>query len=102
MPDRSLMLLLFASGNYDENEFACPYTFDMNRGNLGKQVAFGAGPHRCIGLTLARMEIKVAARELIKRLDNIKLEIAIEDIEFVPTVATRSMASLPVSFTRRQ
>jgi cytochrome P450 len=47
------------------------------------------------------MEIKVAAREIIRRLDNFKLEIAIEDIRFVPTISTRTMASLPVSFSRR-
>jgi cytochrome P450 len=48
------------------------------------------------------MELKVAARELIKRLDNFKLEIPVDQVSFVPTVATRTIAALPVSFTRRQ
>jgi len=49
---------------------------------------------------LARMELKVAAREIIKRLTDFKLEIDIADIKFVPTVTTRSIASLPISFSR--
>jgi cytochrome P450 len=102
LPAHAPLLLLFASGNDDETEFACPRTFDINRGNLGRHVGFGAGTHRCIGSALARMELKVAARELIKRLDNFKLEIPVDQVSFVPTVATRTIAALPVSFTRRQ
>ena len=102
LPAHAPLLLLFASGNDDETEFACPRTFDINRGNLGRHVGFGAGTHRCIGSALARMELKVAARELIKRLDNFKLEIPVDQVPFVPTVATRTIAALPVSFTRRQ
>jgi cytochrome P450 len=101
LPAHAPLLLLFASGNDDETEFACPRTFDINRGNLGRHVGFGAGTHRCIGSALARMELKVAARELIKRLDNFKLEIPVDQVPFVPTVATRTIAALPVSFTRR-
>jgi cytochrome P450 len=101
IPADSHMLLLFASGNFDESEFSCPHAFDANRPNLGRQISFGAGSHRCVGISLARMEIKVAAREIIRRLDNFRLEIPIEEIGFVPTISTRSMVSLPMSFTRR-
>lgn len=101
LPAHAPLLLLFASGNDDETEFACPRAFDIHRGNLGRHVGFGAGTHRCIGSALARMELKVAARELIKRLDNFKLEIPVDQVPFVPTVATRTIAALPVSFTRR-
>lgn len=102
LPAHAPLLLLFASGNDDESEFACPRNFDINRGNLARHVGFGAGPHRCIGSALARMELKVAARELIKRLDNFKLEIPADQVKFMPTVSTRTIAALPVSFTRRQ
>jgi len=102
LPAHAPMLLLFASGNDDESEFASPRNFDINRSNLGRHLGFGAGPHRCIGSALARMELKVAARELIRRLDNFKLEIPAEQVRFMPTVSTRTIAALPVSFTRRQ
>lgn len=102
LPAHAPLLLLFASGNDDETEFTCPRTFDIHRPNLGRHVGFGAGPHRCIGSALARMELKVAARELIRRLDQFRLEIPAEQVPFVPTVATRTIAALPVSFSRRR
>ncbi|MDH5173552.1 MAG: cytochrome P450, partial [Gammaproteobacteria bacterium] len=79
-----------------------PREFDINRSNLGRHVAFSAGIHRCVGLALARMELKVAAREIVKRLDNIRLDIAPEDIKYLPTIATHSIEHLPLMFTRRK
>lgn len=101
LPEGAHMLLLYASGNDDETEFPNPRDFDVERKNLGRHVAFGSGVHRCIGAALARMEIKVAAIEIVKRLDNIKLAISEDEIEYLPTVATRSIAKLPLTFTRR-
>lgn len=102
LPKGAHMLVLYASGNDDEAQFACPRNFDINRGNIGTQVAFGVGIHRCIGSSLARMEIKVAARELVKRVDNIKLAVPVEEISYLPTVATHSIARLPLTLTRRK
>ena len=102
LPKGAHMLVLYASGNDDETQFECPAKFDLNRGNIGLHVAFGVGIHRCIGASLARMEIKVAAREIVKRLDNIRLAVAAEDIPYLPTVATHSIAHLPLTFTRRR
>ena len=80
--------------------FECPRRFDLNRGNLGKHVAFGVGVHRCIGAALSRMEIKVAAYEITKRISNIKLAVPVEDIEYMPTVATRTIKRLPLTLSR--
>lgn len=101
LPVGAHILVMYASGNDDETVFECPRNFDMSRKNLGKQMAFGVGVHRCIGASLARMEIKVTAREVIKRLDNFKLAIPIEEIGYLPTVATHTIRSLPLTFTRR-
>lgn len=101
LPKGAHMLVLYASGNADEARFECPQKFDVGRGNLGSHVAFGVGIHRCVGASLARMEINVAARELIKRVADLKLAIATEDIRYQPTVATHSISSLPVTCTRR-
>lgn len=102
LPAGAHILVLYASGNDDEAQFDCPRTFDMERGNLGSHVAFGVGIHRCIGASLARMEIKVAARELIKRIAHFELAIPVEDIQYQPTVATHTIARLPLKLTRRQ
>ncbi|MDE2597393.1 MAG: cytochrome P450 [Sphingomonadales bacterium] len=101
LPEGAHVLLVYGSGNDDETVFPCPRDFDVSRGNIGRHVAFGGGPHRCVGLSLARMEIKVMAREIIRRMADIKLAIAPEDIRYVPTVATRTIESLPITFTAR-
>jgi cytochrome P450 len=101
LPAGAHLLLLYGSANDDDKEFSCPRTFDVNRTNLGRHVAFGTGVHRCIGAPLARMEIKVAAREIIKRLDHIKLAVPLEEISYLPTIATHSIRSLPLTFSRR-
>jgi cytochrome P450 len=39
----------------------------MNRPNIHKHLAFGRGPHMCAGMPLARMELRIALEELLKR-----------------------------------
>jgi cytochrome P450 len=101
LPNRAHLLVLYASGNDDESVFECPRRFDLNRSNLGKHVAFGVGVHRCIGASLARTEIKVAAREITRRIAGIKLAVSAEALQYLPTVATRTIRRLPLSLTRR-
>jgi cytochrome P450 len=101
LPAHAHLLILYASGNDDETVFACPRQFDLNRANLGKHVAFGVGVHRCIGASLARMEIKVAAREVVKRLADIRLAVPPEALRYLPTVATHTIAELPLTLTRK-
>jgi len=101
MPKGTQMLLVFESGNDDETEFACPREFDPERKNLAKHVSFGGGVHRCIGSSLARMEIKVAARELARRVGDIRLTIPPEEVQYLQTVATHSIKALPLRAFRR-
>lgn len=101
IPEGAHLLLVYGSGNDDETVFPDPRKFDLDRPNLGKHVAFGGGSHRCIGLALARMEVKVMAREIVRRLDDIRLAIQPDDIRYMPTVATRTIEFLPITFKRR-
>lgn len=101
VPEGAHMLLVYASGNDDEAVFPEPRKFDIERPNLGRHVGFGGGPHRCIGVALARMEVKVAAREIVRQLKDIKLAIPEREIQYTPTVATHTIESLPISYSRR-
>jgi cytochrome P450 len=101
LPNGAHLLLMYASANDQDDVFTCPRDFDMERPNLGRHVSFGGGPHRCIGLSLARMEIRVAAREVIRRMKDIKLAVPVEDLRYLPTVATHSIERLPLTFTKR-
>jgi cytochrome P450 len=101
IPAHAHMLLVYGSGNDDETVFPEPRKFDITRQNLGRHVAFGGGPHRCVGLALARMEVKVAAREIARQMKNMQLAIPESEIRYTPTVATRTIESLPITFEKR-
>jgi cytochrome P450 len=101
IPADAQVCILFASGNADPAEFPCPEAIDLDRPNIGQNLTFGAGIHRCIGIALARMEIKVAAQEIIRRLDDIRLAIPVEELRYLPTLATQTLEALPLTFKRR-
>jgi cytochrome P450 len=101
VPKGAHMLLVYDSGNDDETVFPDPRRFDMDRPNLGRHVAFGGGPHRCVGLALARMEIKLAAQEIARQLKDIRLAIAESEVRYLPTGATHTIESLPSTYARR-
>lgn len=102
IPALSQICILFASANDDESQFPSARSLDLERPNIAKHLTFGAGIHLCIGAPLARMEIKVAAQEVIRRLDNIRLAMPIDEISYLPTLATQTLERLPLTFTRRR
>lgn len=57
--------LVYASANRDEDVFDDPETFVIDRPNMKDSVAFGRGPHACVGAALARLELIVALEELL-------------------------------------
>src|SRR3546814_7807641 len=63
LPEGAHLLILFASGNDDEAVFECPRHFDSKRVNLGRSLTFGSGVHLCLGIALARMQLRVAAQD---------------------------------------
>jgi cytochrome P450 len=101
LPAGAHLLVMYASGNDDERVFECPRDFDTARPNLAKQVAFGVGVHRCIGIALARMEVKVAARELARRIGKIELAVPADEVQYLPTVAVHGIKELPLRLERR-
>ena len=58
------VLLLFGSANRDEAVFEDADEFHLDRRD-GRHVAFGIGPHRCVGSHLARLEMRVAVEEFL-------------------------------------
>jgi cytochrome P450 len=60
-------------------------------------VAFGAGPHRCAGSNLARMNLRIAVAELLRRLDDIRLARPADEIEF-HSMYSRGPVSVPITF----
>jgi cytochrome P450 len=66
------VVIWYYSANRDETVFPNPHEFDISR-PPSDHIAFGApGPHFCLGAHLARREITVAFRQLLKRLPDIR------------------------------
>lgn len=64
--------LWYISANRDEEAFEDPLRFDVRR-SPNDHVAFGHGPHFCLGVHLARLEIRIFLEELVRRVARIEL-----------------------------
>jgi cytochrome P450 family 142 subfamily A polypeptide 1 len=63
---------MYPAANRDPEVFDRPDTFDVTR-NPNPHIAFGFGPHFCLGASLARIELRVMFGELLRRLPDIRL-----------------------------
>jgi cytochrome P450 len=67
------VILWYVSGNWDEAEFADPDVFDVGR-NPNRHLSFGrGGPHLCLGVHVARLEVKVVLAALARRFSRFEL-----------------------------
>ena len=66
------IVLLYPSANRDEAVFEDPFRFDITR-NPNPHLAFGFGPHVCIGQSLARLELEVLFAEMARRFTNLRV-----------------------------
>lgn len=67
-----LLLMSYPSGSFDESIYEDPFTFRIDR-RPNRHLAFGTGPHVCLGQYLARFEISSFFRTLIDRVEHIEL-----------------------------
>jgi cytochrome P450 len=89
--------LAYLSANRDEAVFDDPFTFDVGR-HPNRHVAFGFGPHFCLGAQLARLETRALFAELLPRLDSIELA---GPARSSATVFVGGLKSLPVRYAIR-
>lgn len=68
------VLLMFASGNYDEDRFENPDEINLDRRNARQHLAFGAGPHRCLGSVLGHAEVGVIVRTFLKSVKSYSID----------------------------
>ena len=73
IPAGALVVLAIASGNYDESVFADPERFDIRRANARRHLTFGFGSHHCLGVYLARAQLRIYIEELAHRLPHMQL-----------------------------
>lgn len=73
MKKGEMALLMLPAADLDEREYPNPTEFDLNREGKA-HIAFGAGPHRCLGSHLARIELNLVYEEMLARLPQFRLD----------------------------
>ncbi|OPC84032.1 cytochrome [Embleya scabrispora] len=73
IPARGAVVAWIGSANRDESQFTDPHHFDVTR-RENRHVAFGFGPHYCIGGPLARQTLRIFFEELLARFGSIELD----------------------------
>jgi cytochrome P450 len=100
VPEGSLLMLAFGSGNRDESVFPEPDAIDIDRPNLRKHLTFSTGAHHCLGAALARVEVRVALAVLLSRAGDFVLEPGTGELE--PSPILRGPSELRMTFTARE
>ena len=73
IPAGDRALILFASANRDERRYDAPDAFDINR-NPRDHVGWGHGPHVCVGMHLARLELEILLETLVAQVTRIEVD----------------------------
>jgi cytochrome P450 len=89
----SRLQLGIGAANHDPAEFPNPEQLDFTRPKVNS-LAFGYGPHFCLGAALARMETQVALSSLLDRIS--KVQLGTRHFEYQPLYFLRALKSLPI------
>lgn len=90
------LILMLCAANRDPAEFAEPGTLDINR-TPNRHLSFGAGPHRCLGSHLGRIELVIALEELHRRIPDYQL--VESDPPSYHSTQVRGCHRMPITFT---
>jgi len=74
IPEGEKVMLITGAATRDERAFENPDIFDVGRDNDVSAVYFGYGIHRCLGIHLARLEIRIAFEELLARMPDFAID----------------------------
>ncbi len=96
IPEGDRVVLLIGAANHDPRKFDEPGRFDISRG-AAQHLAFGFGPHFCLGARLARLEARVAMEEIHRRLPDYGVDEA--GVSVVHSGNVAGLATLPIRFT---
>jgi cytochrome P450 len=96
IPAGSTVMLMLAAANRDETRWPDPDHYDISR-ETRPPISWGQGPHICIGMHLARTEMRIALNLLLDRLPGLRLDPDGDDPHIRGQVF-RSPTSLPVLF----
>ena len=96
VPAGSSVSVINGSASRDEARWADPGEWDLDR-EPQQHMAFGTGPHQCLGMHLARMELEVGINAVLDRLPDLRLD-PDAGTPVISGYAFRGPATLPVRF----
>ena len=67
------VVMWYYSGNRDMSVFSDPDHLDIERPNVRAHLSFGFGIHRCLGMRLAELQLRILWEEILKRWDRIEV-----------------------------
>lgn len=91
------LILLHSAANRDPQRYACPHMADLTRRPAADHLAFNKGPRACVGMGLARVEMRDAIEAVLDRLPNVRLDPGAEQPHFA-SLFMRSWRPLHVLF----
>ncbi|GAA2326990.1 cytochrome P450 [Streptomyces caniferus] len=94
-----LVRFLLNAANRDTEVRADPHSFDIGRATA-QHLAFGLGPHFCLGQRLARQEATIALTEILRRFGTLELAVPAEEVRWLPSDAIRGLVELPLRYAR--
>ncbi len=100
LPKGTVLMLIYAAANRDECEFANAGDFEVERENARSHLAFSAGPHYCVGAALARLEIRVAFEEVLKRMKHFRLDPDYPEPKRQTSYILRGLEELHIQFEK--
>jgi cytochrome P450 len=74
LPKGSRAIVFYGAANRDPQQFPQPDRFDIRRDNARRHLAFGAGPHMCVGMNLAKLEMQALFTALARRVKRFRVE----------------------------
>jgi cytochrome P450 len=98
LPEGAKLFLWLAASGRDASVFPEPDTFDVNRANAAKTLAFGRGIHYCLGAALGKLEAEVALEMLMRRYPRLRL-VEGQRLSFHPNISFRGPQALWVRAT---
>ncbi|MFM6829649.1 MAG: cytochrome P450 [Novosphingobium sp.] len=90
------LMMCYPSGNRDAAVFDAPFDFRVDRADARKHIAFGYGPHLCLGNMLAKLEMRILFKELLSRIDEIALD---GEPAWVEANFVSGLKRLPIRYT---
>ena len=92
------VLVMLNAANRDGTVFAEPDTFDIHRTSLHRHIAFGHGFHKCVGLTMARIELTTVFTGLFARIPTLRVPVGVDEIPFRHDMVLYGVRELPVEW----